>query len=114
MAPGPPSDVQTSVSSSPLRRPDGGDEGLQRRGKVLDRGDRVVAAVRRSEPLSLVSVLDAWRPTLPPNYLYYAGRRNPPPALRAFIDAMKLAFGRPLSPDRTSVPRAQWLKDRFK
>lgn len=37
----------------------------------------------------LVSVLDDWRPRLPPNYLYYAGRRNPPPALRVFIDAMK-------------------------
>lgn len=38
---------------------------------------------------ALVSVLDDWRPTLPPNYLYYAGRRNLPPALRVFIDAMK-------------------------
>jgi DNA-binding transcriptional LysR family regulator len=38
---------------------------------------------------ALVSVLDDWRPMLPPNYLYYAGRRNPPPALRVFIDAMK-------------------------
>lgn len=38
---------------------------------------------------ALVSVLDEWRPRLPPNYLYYAGRRNPPPALRLFIDAMK-------------------------
>lgn len=38
---------------------------------------------------SLVSVLDGWRPLLPPNYLYYAGRRNLPPALRVFIDAMK-------------------------
>lgn len=37
----------------------------------------------------LVSVLGGWRPTLPPNYLYYAGRRNLPPALRVFIDAMK-------------------------
>lgn len=52
--------------------------GLAMSRRLLDRGDRVVAAVRRSEPLSLVSVLDAWRPTLPPNYLYYAGRRNPP------------------------------------
>jgi DNA-binding transcriptional LysR family regulator len=40
---------------------------------------------------SLVRVLDDWRPTLPPNYLYYAGRRNLPPALRVFIDAMKAA-----------------------
>jgi DNA-binding transcriptional LysR family regulator len=38
---------------------------------------------------SLVSVLDGWRPMLPPNYIYFAGRRNPPPALRVFIDAMK-------------------------
>jgi DNA-binding transcriptional LysR family regulator len=38
---------------------------------------------------SLVSVLDGWRPMLPPNYLYYAGHRNLPPALRVFIDAMK-------------------------
>lgn len=38
---------------------------------------------------ALISVLDDWRPKLPPNYLYYAGRRNLPPALRVFIDAMK-------------------------
>jgi len=38
---------------------------------------------------SLVSVLDDWRPMLPPNYIYFAGRRNPPPALRVFIDAMQ-------------------------
>lgn len=38
---------------------------------------------------ALISVLDEWRPKLPPNYLYYAGRRNLPPALRLFIDAMK-------------------------
>jgi DNA-binding transcriptional LysR family regulator len=46
---------------------------------------------------ALVSVLEAWRPMLPPNYLYYAGRRNPPPALRAFIDAMKAAAKPPSS-----------------
>lgn len=40
---------------------------------------------------SLISVLDDWRPRLPPNHLYYAGRRNLPPALRVFIDAMKAA-----------------------
>lgn len=40
---------------------------------------------------ALVSLLDDWRPSLPPNHLYYAGRRNVPPALRAFIDAMKAA-----------------------
>jgi DNA-binding transcriptional LysR family regulator len=38
---------------------------------------------------NLVSVLDGWRPMLPPNFLYYAGHRNLPPALRVFIDAMK-------------------------
>jgi DNA-binding transcriptional LysR family regulator len=38
---------------------------------------------------ALVSVLDEWAPHLPPNYLYYAGRRHLPPALRLFIDAMK-------------------------
>lgn len=38
---------------------------------------------------SLVSVLEDWCPHLPPNYLYYAGRRHLPPALRVFIDAMK-------------------------
>ncbi len=38
---------------------------------------------------ALVSVLEDWRPTLPPNHLYYAGRRNVPAALRVFIDAMK-------------------------
>jgi DNA-binding transcriptional LysR family regulator len=45
---------------------------------------------------SLISVLTGWRPMLPPNYLYYAGRRNLPPALRVFIDAMKA----PLPADR--------------
>lgn len=40
---------------------------------------------------SLVSVLEDWAPHLPPNYLYYAGRRHLPPALRVFIDAMKTA-----------------------
>ncbi len=38
---------------------------------------------------ALVGVLEDWRPHLPPNHLYYAGRRNIPPALRVFIDAMK-------------------------
>lgn len=38
---------------------------------------------------ALISVLDDWRPQLPSNYLYYAGHRNLPPALRVFIDAMK-------------------------
>ena len=40
---------------------------------------------------ALISVLDDWRPQLPSNYLYYAGHRNLPPALRVFIDAMKTA-----------------------
>jgi DNA-binding transcriptional LysR family regulator len=38
---------------------------------------------------ALVSVLEDWCPHLPPNHLYYAGRRHLPPALRLFIDAMK-------------------------
>lgn len=38
---------------------------------------------------ALVRVLEDWSPVLPPNYLYYAGRRHLPPALRAFIDVMK-------------------------
>ena len=38
---------------------------------------------------ALVSLLEDWSPDLPPNYLYYAGRRHLPPALRAFIDFMK-------------------------
>lgn len=38
---------------------------------------------------ALVSVLEDWCPHLPPNYLYYAGRRHLPPALRLFIDTMK-------------------------
>lgn len=40
---------------------------------------------------ALVSVLEDWCPVLPPNYLYYAGRRHLPAPLRAFIDAMKVA-----------------------
>jgi DNA-binding transcriptional LysR family regulator len=38
---------------------------------------------------ALVSLLEDWSPTLPPNHLYYAGRRNVPAALRVFVDAMK-------------------------
>lgn len=38
---------------------------------------------------TLVAVLEDWQSSVPPNHLYYAGRRNPPRALRAFIDAMK-------------------------
>ncbi|WP_172124641.1 MULTISPECIES: LysR family transcriptional regulator [unclassified Devosia] len=37
----------------------------------------------------LVRVLEDWHYHVPPNHLYYAGRLNQPPALRAFIDAMK-------------------------
>jgi DNA-binding transcriptional LysR family regulator len=40
---------------------------------------------------ALIRVLDDWSPLLPSNYLYYAGHRNLPPALRVFIDAMKAA-----------------------
>jgi DNA-binding transcriptional LysR family regulator len=40
---------------------------------------------------ALVGVLEDWRPMLPPNHIYYAGRRNVPPALRVFIDSMKTA-----------------------
>lgn len=40
---------------------------------------------------ALIRVLDDWSPLLPSNYLYYAGHRNLPPALRVFIDAMKTA-----------------------
>ncbi|MDI6026816.1 LysR family transcriptional regulator [Corticibacterium sp. UT-5YL-CI-8] len=38
---------------------------------------------------ALVSLLPGWRSSVPPNHLYYAGKLNQPPALRAFIDAMK-------------------------
>ena len=38
---------------------------------------------------ALVSVLDDWQSRVPPNHLYYAGRIRQPPALRAFIDAMR-------------------------
>ena len=38
---------------------------------------------------ALVPVLEEWQSRVPPNHLYYAGKRNQPPALRAFIDAMK-------------------------
>jgi DNA-binding transcriptional LysR family regulator len=34
-------------------------------------------------------VLEEWQSRVPPNHLYYAGRINQPPALRAFIDAMR-------------------------
>ena len=33
-------------------------------------------------------VLTDWSPTLPGLFLYYSGRRDPPPALRAFIDCL--------------------------
>ncbi len=44
------------------------------------------------EPLAegrLIDLLPQWRSAVPANHLYYAGRRNVSPALRAFIDAMK-------------------------
>jgi DNA-binding transcriptional LysR family regulator len=34
----------------------------------------------------LVSVLDDWMETFPGPFLYYPSRRNPPSALRAFVD----------------------------
>lgn len=37
----------------------------------------------------LVGVLAPWSPMLPANHLYYAGRRNVPAALRAFIDVVR-------------------------
>ncbi|HEY0031891.1 MAG TPA: LysR family transcriptional regulator [Devosia sp.] len=55
-----------------------------------------VALQRHAAPYvtagNLVRVLQDWHSRVPPNHLYYAGRRNPPPALRAFIDAMKVRF----------------------
>jgi DNA-binding transcriptional LysR family regulator len=37
----------------------------------------------------LVSVLDDWTPPLPPLSLYYPGRKNPPAAFTAFVQAAK-------------------------
>lgn len=37
----------------------------------------------------LVRILPEWNGRVPPNYLYYAGRRNVPAALRVFIEAMR-------------------------
>lgn len=52
-----------------------------------------VALHRHAAPFlasgALVSVLEDWQSRVPPNHLYYAGRVNQPPALRAFIDAMR-------------------------
>jgi len=53
----------------------------------------------------LISLLDDWRPMLPPNYLYYAGRRNLPSALRVFIDAMK-------TPLPAAPPKSRWAGSR--
>ena len=39
----------------------------------------------------LTSVLDDWCPGFPGAFLYYPGNRNVPSALRAFIDAVKIA-----------------------
>lgn len=38
---------------------------------------------------ALVPVLEDWQSRVPPNHLYYAGKRNQPPALRAFIEALR-------------------------
>lgn len=52
-----------------------------------------VALHRHASPYlgsgALVVVLADWTSRVPPNHLYYAGRINQPPALRAFIDAMR-------------------------
>jgi DNA-binding transcriptional LysR family regulator len=39
----------------------------------------------------LVTVLEAWCPTIPGLRLYYPGRRHVPAGLRAFIDVLKEA-----------------------
>ena len=39
----------------------------------------------------LVRVLEDWSPTFPGFFLYYAGRRQTPPALRALIDFLQIA-----------------------
>lgn len=39
---------------------------------------------------ALAPLLADWCPTLPPNYLYYPGRHAVAPALRAFIEAMRI------------------------
>jgi DNA-binding transcriptional LysR family regulator len=46
-------------------------------------------AVPHLESGRLAPVLSGWAPMLPPNYLYYAGRRNVPASLRAFIDVVR-------------------------
>lgn len=48
---------------------------------------QAAAAIARGE---LVGLLADWCPVLPPNYLYYPGRRAVAPALRAFIDAVRV------------------------
>jgi DNA-binding transcriptional LysR family regulator len=40
---------------------------------------------------TLVPVLRDWSPRVAPNYLYYSGRRQMTPALRAFVEFMRLA-----------------------
>jgi DNA-binding transcriptional LysR family regulator len=37
----------------------------------------------------LIRLLEGWSPLVAPNYLYYAGRRQLTPALRAFIDSVR-------------------------
>ena len=49
--------------------------------------DSLVA--ERLERGELVRVLEDWCPVLPPFFLYYPGRRQPFPALRALIDMIK-------------------------
>lgn len=42
---------------------------------------------------ALVAVLGDWSPVVPANYLYYPGRRQIGPAMRAFIETMRVAPG---------------------
>jgi DNA-binding transcriptional LysR family regulator len=41
----------------------------------------------------LVAVLRDWSPAVPPNYLYYPSRRQMGPAMRAFVETMRVAPG---------------------
>jgi DNA-binding transcriptional LysR family regulator len=50
----------------------------------------------------LVSVLNEWMPAEPGLCLYYPGRRNVPPSLRAFIDVLREI--EPLASDEISEP----------
>lgn len=73
---------------------------------VVNEGPLAAAAVRAGAGLGymmehevaddlacgrLIQVLDDWCPVFPGCYLYHSSRRQTPPALRALIDALKLA-----------------------